>query len=300
MQQQRSFDRRLEDGESFNGRHVLAGVDSVRELVNQSLAQHSQHETTLQIVQESIKPATMPTDLTMSSDPPCKVSNLPQQTPDDPQQRDNQKGKKQPRINHPNRAGRATAYTPPITVHDAFMKDPPDFLAEKLLKKQHLSNLHFPYSCNGQCDCICHGRSNAKTPDFAVGALGPVFIYYKGPSPVKTCVSHGCKRGFLKFFLAFPPWLSNWYGEATITSFLTSGSGMRSKFLAVSRKFAPENAPIFWAVRTGARPHISRLLDRKEASSTDASYPEGKTVLHVGSVLETPHALLVDCNCRSQ
>lgn len=291
MQQQRSFDRRLEEGESFNGRHVLAGVDSVKELVHQSLAQHSQHETTLRIIQESVKSTTMLTDLMVSSDMPCKTSNLPQQTLDDPQQHRKRKEKKQSRISPSNRAGRATAYTPPSAVHNALMQELPDSLAEKLPKKTH------PLICNGQCDCICHGGSNTKSPDFAIGVLGPLSIYYKGPSPVKACVSRGCDQGFLKIFLAFPPWLSNWYAEATFVLSL----GMGQTISAVRRrKFAPENAPIFWAARTGALDHMIRLFERKEAWPTDASYPEGKTILHVGLLRKTSYTMLVDCNRRSQ
>lgn len=300
MQQQRSFDRRLEEGESFNGRHVLAGVDSVKELVHQSLAQHSQHETTLQTIQESVKSTTMLTNLTVSSDPPYKVSNLPQDTLDDPQQRRKQKEKKQPRISHSNRADRPTAYTPPSAVHNTFMPDQPDFLAGKLTKKKHPSHLPVTQLCNGQCDCICHGGSNTISPDFAVGVLGPLSVYYKGPSPVEACFSRGCHQRFLKLFLAFPPWLSNWYTEARFFLSPMEGRGMEASFTAVSRKFAPENDPIFWAVRTGAIHHIKRLFDLKEASPKDASYPEGETILHVGSVRETPHTTLVDCNRRLQ
>lgn len=173
--------------------------------MNQSAIRSSRAETILQVIQESVKSAIMLTDFTISSDPPYKTSNTPQKTLDDPQQRRKQKEKKQPRISHSNRVGRATAYTPPSVVHIAFVKDNPDSLAEKLLKKMHPSHLQVAHICNGQCDCICHGGSNTKSPDFAIGALGPLSIYYKGPSPVNACVSRGCNEGFLKLFLAFPP-----------------------------------------------------------------------------------------------
>lgn len=237
----------------------------------------------------------MLTDFTISSDPPYKVSNTPQQTLDDPQQRRKQKEKKQLRVSHSNRVGRATAYTLPFVVHIAFMQDKPDSLAEKLLKKTHPSHLQVAQICNGQCDCICHGGSNTKSPDFAIGVLGPLSIYYKGPSPVKACVSRGCNEGFLKLFLAFPPWLSNWYAEATIISRAPGITTFSNK-----GRFAPENAPIFWAVRTGALHHVRSILVETEVSPMDVSYPEGKTILHVGSVRETFHTILVDCNRRSQ
>lgn len=44
-------------------------------------------------------------------------------------------------------------------------------------------------------------------------------------------------------------------------------------------KFAPEYAPVFGTVSTGALDHVKRLLFQRGASLTDASYPEGKTIM---------------------
>ena len=48
-------------------------------------------------------------------------------------------------------------------------------------------------------------------------------------------------------------------------------------------KSAPEKAPVFGAVRMGVLDHVKRLLFQRGAPPTDASYPEGKTILHVSS-----------------
>ena len=296
IQQQRSFDRRLEVGESFSARDVLAGVDSVKLLVNQSLVRHSQHETTLRQIQSSVQATTMPSDHMASSDMPCPVSSSPQQTLDDPQRRWEKEQTKQPCISHSDRGGQATAYTPRSAVLSASRQDLPDSVAKTLRAETDPSHLSMARICNGECDCICHGRSDAIFPKFAIGVLGPFSVVYKGPSSVKTCTSPGCRELLLTFRFACPPWLADWALEGKLVS--SAPGALVANYR--KRKFAPENAPIFWAVRTGALDHVRRLLSQQKAFPTDASIPEGKTILLVGFVRETPQTIIIDCKHRLQ
>ena len=84
-----------------------------------------------------------------------------------------------------------------------------------------------------------------------------------------------------EFGLARPQWPGEraWEATAMFCSQSKRHEGWSIRPSTETGKFAPENAPVFGTVRTGALDHVKRLSFQRGASPTDASYLEGKTIM---------------------
>lgn len=269
---------------------MLAEVDLVRGLATQSLKRHSQHETTLQRIEQSVNSTTMLLDHAILPDLPGPNIDLPQQKLHDLQQARLRSDKinhgLEPRISHSNQPARVTANSLPSAFNSAVNRAFAQSFSSPGINfypmTRETEKFSMTRTCDAQCDCICHRGSHTKFPLFAIGCLGPLFIVYKGSSPVKTCVSQSCKIRILSLGFESPQWWW-WLANSAWRATVVSSDSRPFEIEAVKRNISSESDPIFWAVRTGALGHVMRLLSQRETSAGDISYPEGKTILHVSS-----------------
>ena len=140
-------------------------------------------------------------------------------------------------------------------------------------------------TCSMSCPCLCHKSNQFRTPQFLPGILPSISVNHRNFSGATSCNSNHCKPGSMSWSanVVFPKWFMS--RDFQLSQHWDPGSGPEFR-LRVNR-VCSESAPIFWAARTGAFDHVRRLLDTEEGSVLDASYPEGKTALHV-SQLNSP------------
>ena len=143
-------------------------------------------------------------------------------------------------------------------------------------------------SCDSACGCVCHRRSQFKSPRSLNALLGSLFVGYQAsPWSTQTCSNSGCRQRSKKFtyVYAFPQW------------FL-------ARILVVDMAYSQSKGPEFCLRVVRVRPsdtggfailnarlsgddtvhHLKRLLNDGEISVLDVS-TESYTILHVRSRL---------------
>ena len=148
--------------------------------------------------------------------------------------------------------------------------------------------------CSIACRCVCHKGNRLRSPQVAKTFFGTVStVYSTSWSRLDSCVSSQCKLSLLRASVVLPRWM----GRCIETSF-DVGSKYPSGSLRAPRML-PDNSGIFWAARTGTCEHVKRLILNKQASPTDVSDAEGKSVLHVSqTVYGTTQSLIKPLDCR--
>lgn len=151
--------------------------------------------------------------------------------------------------------------------------------------------------CKMDCQCPCHRGNRLRSPQVLENLIGPLTVNQQIQlSRSKSCVSSNCHSSFRASFI-FPRWLLHRSLDFESRSSRDAGPQVTLK----APKYCPESAPIFWAARTGALTHIHELFLSGQASSSDVSYFEGKSALHVSHPSGTPNLAAeygADC-CRS-
>ena len=155
-----------------------------------------------------------------------------------------------------------------------------------------LRNISFSYStpfkltrnsCDSACRCVCHRRSQFKSPRSLNALLGSLFVGYQAsPWSSQTCSNSDCRRRSKKFtyVYAFPGWFLARILVVDMAYSLSKGPEMCLRVMRVrSEGFNP-----FWdwklPTRTSAAHHLERLLSDGEISVLDID-TQGYTLLHV-------------------
>ena len=143
-------------------------------------------------------------------------------------------------------------------------------------------------SCDSACGCVCHRRSQFKSPRSLNALLGSLFVGYQAsPWSSQTCSNSGCRQRSKKFtyVYAFPQWF---LARILVVDMAYSQSRGPELCLRVMR-VRPDNTGGFKVIPTRLRGentvyHLKRLLSDGELSVLDVD-TENFTVLHVRSRL---------------
>ena len=141
-------------------------------------------------------------------------------------------------------------------------------------------------SCDSACGCVCHQRSQFKSPRNLNALLGSLFVGYQAsPWSSQTCSNSGCRQRSKKFtyVYAFPQWFL-----ARVLVFDMAYSQSRGPELCLRViRVRPNRTGIFRHLRSNPSlskewtlRHVKRLLNGGEISVLDVD-AEGFTILHV-------------------
>ena len=141
-------------------------------------------------------------------------------------------------------------------------------------------------SCDSACGCVCHRRSQFKSPRHLNAMLGSLFIGYRAsPWSTQTCSDSGCRQRSkeLTYVYAFPRWF---LARILVVDMAYSQSRGPELCLRVMR-VRPVRTGIFGHLRSNSSlgeertlHHVKRLLNDGEISVLDVD-AEGFTILHV-------------------
>lgn len=139
--------------------------------------------------------------------------------------------------------------------------------------------------CDSACCCVCHRRSQLKSPRSLNALLGSIFVGYQAsPWSAQTCSNSDCRRRSkrLTYVYSFPRWF---VARILLVNMAYDQSKGPELNLRVMRMRPSDTGIFLWIVREGANEelmvnHIKRLLRDGEVSVLDVD-PEGYTMLNV-------------------
>ena len=140
-------------------------------------------------------------------------------------------------------------------------------------------------SCDSACGCMCHRRSQFKSPRSLNALLGSLFVGYQAsPWSSQTCSNSGCRQRSKKFtyVYAFPQWF---LARILVVDMAYSQSRGPELCLRVMR-VRPDNSSGFALFSANLLSedvsvhHLKRLLNNGKISVLDVN-TENTTVLHV-------------------
>ena len=139
--------------------------------------------------------------------------------------------------------------------------------------------------CDSNCGCVCHRRSQLKSPRSLNTFLGSLFVGYRtSPWSAQTCSNSDCRRRSKKFtyVYAFLQWF---LARILLIDMGYSRSNGPELCLRVMR-VRPTDEGIFWHLRNSMSSedvlihYLKRSLSDGETSVLDVD-TEGMTVVHV-------------------
>ena len=143
-------------------------------------------------------------------------------------------------------------------------------------------------SCDLACGCVCHQRSQFKSPRSLNALLGSLFVGYQAsPWSAQTCSNSDCRQRSKKFtyVYAFPKWF---FARILVVDMAYCQSRGPELCLRVMR-VRPDDTDGFQVIRAVSRGgniahHLKRLLSEGEISVLDVDTGHF-TILHVISRL---------------
>lgn len=141
-------------------------------------------------------------------------------------------------------------------------------------------------SCDSACRCVCHRRSQFKSPRSVNALLGSLFVGYQAsPWSTQTCSSSDCRQRSKKltYVYAFPQWflarilvVDMAYSQSRGPELCLRVMRVRSRDTGIFRSLLSNfSSDEEWMVH-----HVKRLLDDGDISELDVDQ-EGFTILHV-------------------
>lgn len=139
--------------------------------------------------------------------------------------------------------------------------------------------------CDSACGCVCHRRSQFRSPRSLNALLGSLFVGYQtSPWSAQMCSNSDCRRRSKKltYVYAFPRWF---LARILLVNLAYDRSKGPELILRVMR-VRPCDTGIFGQLRREGPNeesmvnHMKRLLSDGEVSVLDVD-PQGNTVLHV-------------------
>lgn len=139
--------------------------------------------------------------------------------------------------------------------------------------------------CDSACCCVCHRRSQFKSPRSLNALLGSIFVGYQAsPWSAQTCSNSNCRRRSKKltYVYAFPRWFLARILLVNMAYDQSKGLELNLRVMRVR----PSDTHIFWWLGSGGANeevmvnHMKRLLSDGEVSMLDVT-PEGDTLLNV-------------------
>ena len=141
-------------------------------------------------------------------------------------------------------------------------------------------------SCDSACGCICHQRSQFKSPRSLNALLGSLFVGYQAsPWSTQTCSNSGCRQRSKKFtyVYAFPQWFLARILVVDMVYSQSRGPELCLRVMRVRSRRTRVFGPLVESLyidEEGAIHHLKRLLNDGEVSVLDVD-EEGSTILHV-------------------
>ena len=138
--------------------------------------------------------------------------------------------------------------------------------------------------CSDNCTCVCHRRSNIRTPQPLHRILGVLFIGYVGmpritPScDTKACIQRSSPTAVVTYF--FPMWFLAW--AVSLILRLSSYKGPQLS-LTVSRIVAGSSAIFEYAI-TGKIDDVKTVLSHRIATPRNIGSNDGYSVLMVSLI----------------
>lgn len=145
--------------------------------------------------------------------------------------------------------------------------------------------------CDSACGCVCHQRSQFKSPRSLNALLGSLFVGYQAsPWSTQTCSNSNCRQRSKKltYVYAFPKWflarilvVDMAYTQSRGPELCLRVMRVRSSKSGIfNQLFNQISISKYWEDEEWVLRHLKRLLNDGEVSVLDVN-EEGFTILHV-------------------
>ena len=137
-------------------------------------------------------------------------------------------------------------------------------------------------SCAPTCPCLCHSKTNLRTPQLLQRLTGRLFLGYTGTPYFRTKCLPECSQGESTAF-SMTYFFPKWFFEKAISLSVTEGFLGTPNLNMKIRRLVPEMSQIFAMSRYGDVEGLKTLFMQKQASPDDVHVRGGWTALHVSN-----------------